>query len=120
MDFSEFSDICLELPGVYYDFPFNETTAVYRLAGKIFALSDVEAFPLSVNLKCQPDYAIELIEQYDFITPGYHMNKKHWITVNSEHSQYDKLIEDLIVNSYNLVFSKLTRKQKEEINELSK
>lgn len=119
MEFSEFSDICLSLPGTYYDFPFDETTAVYRVAGKMFALSRVDEFPLSMNLKCQPEYARELVEQYDFITPGYHMNKKHWITVNSEHSQYDKLLKELIINSYNLVFAKLTRKQKEEINSLS-
>lgn len=119
MEFSEFNDICLELPGAYYDFPFDETTAAYRVAGKMFALTDVEEYPLSVNLKCQPEYVAELVEQYDFITPGYHMNKKHWITFNSEHSQYDNLLKELIVNSYNLVFSKLTRKQKEEVNCLS-
>lgn len=83
--------------------------------GKMYALCGLERFPLSINLKCDPEYAIELRDQYDSITAGYHMSKKHWNTIEIEAGLPTKFIKELIDHSYQLVVSKLPKKVQAEL-----
>lgn len=108
MDIEKFRSICLGLKDVSEEFPFGPGTLVYKVKGKMFALTDLEMFE-SVNLKCDPEEAIELRERYPAVQPGYHMNKAHWNTILMDNSISDKLIEKWIVDSYNLVRSKLPK-----------
>lgn len=107
-------DYCLSKPHVTESFPFDQQTLVFKVAGKMFALADVQEFT-SVNLKCDPENAIELRESYSGIQPGYHMSKKHWNTVlvNSDvsHEMFLRLVDD----SYNLVVSSLPKKLRHEL-----
>ena len=105
MDVERFRAHCLQKPGVTEDLPFGPDTLVFRVVGKIFALCDVHDFD-GINLKCDPERAIELRERYEGITPGYHMNKKHWNTVATDGSVPDKLILELVDHSYALVLGK--------------
>ena len=104
---------CLSKNYVEETFPFDNKTIVWKVAGKMFCLGDIENFD-SINLKCNPEKAIELREQYSQIQPGYHMNKKHWNTVYFELLSED-LIRELLDHSYDLVFESLPKKKKEEI-----
>jgi len=98
------------------DYPFDETTRVYRIANKMFTLTS-DKTPLSVNLKCDPLYALELRSLYQGIIPGYHMNKKHWNTVTLEDSDVDdETAKELIDHSYELVYKSLTKKQREALS----
>ena len=98
--------------GVTFDYPFDEKVRVYRVGEKMFALTSEER-PVSVNLKCDPIYALELRSLYNGIIAGYHMNKKHWNTVTVEDSDVDdETVKELIDHSYELVYEKLTKKQK--------
>lgn len=117
MDIETFRDYCLSKKGVTECFPFDENTLVFKVIDKVFALVDVDEF-VSANLKCNPEWAIELREQYHGITGGYHMNKKHWNTVETNGSVPDKLFFELIDHSYNLVVAKLTGKSKKLFAEL--
>lgn len=110
-------DYCLSKPGATEDFPFDETTLVFRVGGKMFALTDIEDKPTSVNLKCEPEQAIKLREEYQGIEPGYHMNKKHWNTVSAESDVDADLMKELIDTSYELIYSKLPKKVKDKISE---
>ena len=120
MDLGEFRAFCLTLPGVSHDYPFDETTLAMRVggtaekAGKIFALTDTFLFE-SMNLKCDPERAIELRERYPGIVPGWHMNKQHWNTVSTDGSVPDKLLRELIVHSYELVRDSLPKKQRQAL-----
>ncbi len=112
-------DYCLSKKGVTEHFPFDEDTLVFKVGGKMFALSSLKEWENgkpAVNLKCDPDWAQELRGQYDEIQPGYHMSKIHWntIAVNSEIS--DTFVKELIDHSYDLVFKSLTKKIQSEIN----
>ena len=91
MDVERFRLYCLQKPGVTEDLPFGPDTLVFRVIGKIFALCDVREFD-GINLKCDHEWAVELRERHEGITPGYHMNKKHWNTVSTDGSVPDKLI----------------------------
>ena len=106
MTLEQFRAHCIKKPGFSEDFPFGPETLVFRVAGKIFALMDMDLF-LSVNLKCDPERAIELRERYAGIVPGYHMNKKHWVSIDlpSAGAPLDELIRD----SYELVVATLPR-----------
>jgi predicted DNA-binding protein (MmcQ/YjbR family) len=99
--------ICLHNPEVTEDFPFDNDTLVFKVAGKAFALVSLQN-PVSVNLKCNPDKAIELRQQYDAVQPGYHMNKKHWNTVFFNQDLSDKEIIELIKHSYDCVVNGLS------------
>lgn len=114
MNIEQFCEYCLSLPGVTEEFPFGEQTLVYKVAGKMFALTDLEEFS-SVNLKCDPDEAVELRERYEGVTPGYHMNKKHWNTVDMHSNIPNKLILEWIKNSYDLVVASLPKKEREKL-----
>lgn len=114
MNIEEFREYCLLKKGVTEEFPFDEVTLVFKVCGKMFSLTGLdEAF--SINLKCDPEKAIELREKYEAVIPGYHMDKKHWNTINMDDSISDKLIKEWIDHSYNLVAEKLTKAQKKEI-----
>jgi len=100
---------CLSKEGVTEGFPFDESTLVFKVMGKMFALTDlVDEF--SINLKCDPEKAIELREMYASVQPGYHMSKKHWNTIYVDGSISDKLICEWIDDSYNLIVASLPAK----------
>jgi predicted DNA-binding protein (MmcQ/YjbR family) len=104
---------CLALPGAVEDFPFGEETSVFKVAGKMFAAGGLgEAPPLRINLKCDPELAIGLRRSHPAILPGYHMNKRHWNTVVVDGSLADRMVLDLIEDSYDLVVASLTKAQR--------
>ena len=115
MNIEEFRSYCLLKKGVTEGFPFDDTTLVMKVLNKMFALANLDG-DLSINLKCAPEKALELREQYPAVLPGYHMNKKHWNTVMIDDSIPDTLIKEWIDNSYNLVLSKLPKKEREKLN----
>jgi predicted DNA-binding protein (MmcQ/YjbR family) len=108
---------CLSKKGVTEEFPFGEETLVFKVMGKMFALTNVLSFA-SVNLKCEPEKGAELREKYASVLPGYHMNKKHWITVLMDGSITDKLVKEWIDRSYELVSASLPKVQKEALKQL--
>ena len=110
MDVETFHAVCLGKKGVEAGFPFDETTLVFKVMGKIFALTGLDESKFTVNLKCDPERALELRERYPEIQPGYHMSKKHWNTVDFEGSLPDKLLLELIDHSYELVVAGLPLK----------
>ncbi len=113
MNFKQLEKYIMKKQGVTFDYPFDDIVRVYRIAEKMFALTSEEK-PLRVNLKCDPMYALELRSLYEGIIAGYHMNKKHWNTVSLEESDVDEeTIKELIDHSYELIYSKLTKKQRE-------
>ena len=119
MNIEEFRDYCLAKKGVTESFPFDEQTLVFNVMGKMFALSGLEHQPSKANLKCDPERSIELREEYDgLITPGFHMSKLHWNTVELEMNLPHQLLLELIDHSYELVIKGLTKKLKEELNNL--
>lgn len=109
MDIHLFRNYCLAKPGASEDTPFDADTLCFRVGGKIFAIIDIELFQ-SVNLKCLPEKAEEIRAQYPSVSPGYHMNKKHWNTVPFDGSVSDSLIFQWVDHSYNLVFGSLPKK----------
>lgn len=113
MDIETARDYCLSLPQVTEDFPFDETTLVFRIGGKIFAMMDLENTEWFV-LKCEPEYAIELRERHLEIAPAWHMNKKHWNQLNLFGSLPDGLVRSLICHSYNEVVKKMPKRVKSE------
>lgn len=114
MNLETFRKYCFSKKGVAEDFPFGEETMVFRVGGKIFAITSF-AIPLSVNLKCDPGNAVELRERYEEVQPGYHMNKKHWNTVNFEGRIPGKELIHMIDHSYELVVKGLSRKFRMEL-----
>jgi predicted DNA-binding protein (MmcQ/YjbR family) len=114
MNIEQLQEYCISLPGVTEEFPFGEETLVYKVKGKIFALTNIDNFQ-SVNLKCDPEIAVELRERYDGVTPGYHMNKKHWNTVDVHSNIPNKLLYEWIRNSYDLVVKSLPKKDRESL-----
>ena len=109
MYLEELREYCLSKKGVEEGLPFGEDTLVFKVMGKIFALTGISAAD-RVNLKCDPDYAIELREKFTEILPGYHMNKKHWNTVILNEGLDKKLIKKLVDHSYELVAASLPKK----------
>ena len=107
MDPSELRDLCLSFTGAEETFPFGPKTSVFKVAGKMFALSQLGAESLRVSLKCEPDLAVALREAHAAVLPGYHLNKRHWNTVIVDGSLPDDTIRDMIEDSYDLVVSKL-------------
>ena len=117
MNIEELRAYCIAKPGVTEDFPFDETTLVFKVMDKLFALTDLEG-NLSVNLKCTPEKAIELRELHSCVLPGYHMNKKHWNTVLVDGTVSDQQVREWIDHSYELVVEKLSKKQQNELSKL--
>ena len=118
MNIEELQLYCTGKKGVTEEFPFDETTLVFKVVGKIFAICGLAEPELRVNLKCDPDRAVELRDMYSEIIPGWHMNKKHWNTVYLEQSLSNALICQLIDHSYDLVVSKLTKTEKRFLDSL--
>lgn len=113
MNIEDFRAYCLGLPAVSEDLPFDDRVLVFKVGGKIFALTDIVNFT-SVNLKCDPERAIELRERFDAVKPGYHMSKKHWNTIEMDGSIGDSLVFEWTKSSYDLVLNGLTKKQRIE------
>lgn len=117
MNIEAYRKYCLTKKGVTEEFPFGEETLVFKVMGKMFALTDVESFE-SINLKVDPEVGAELRERFSSVLPGYHMNKKHWITVMLDGSINDKLLCQWIDNSYTLVSASLPKRDKETLKKL--
>lgn len=118
MDIEYFRQYCLAKKGVTEEFPFDEVTLVFKVIGKMFALTGLAREEFTVNLKCDPERAEELRDRYPEITPGFHMNKKHWNTVSCEGALDGKLILELIDHSYDLVVKKMPKKLRLELESL--
>jgi predicted DNA-binding protein (MmcQ/YjbR family) len=112
----ELKAICLAFAGAREEFPFDEVNSVFKVAGKIFALSRLGGVPLRVSLKCDPDLALQLRASYPSITAGYHLNKRHWNTVEIDGSVPDQLLRDMVEDSYDLVVAGLPRAQRERLS----
>jgi predicted DNA-binding protein (MmcQ/YjbR family) len=115
MDAAGLRACCLDRPGTVEEFPFGPETSVFKVAGKMFALSALERAPLEVSLKCEPELAVGLRASYDAIRPGYHLNKRHWNTVTVDGSLSDQLVRDLVEDSYDLVVSALPARVREQL-----
>ena len=105
-------DRCLSLPGAEETFPFGPENSVFKVAGKVFALSRLDATPLRVSLKCEPLLAEQLREAHAAVIPGYHLNKRHWNTVILDGSLPDEMVGDMIEDSYDLIVSKLAQSRR--------
>ena len=114
MDIEKLRRHCLSKTGATEDFPFDESTLAFRIKGKMFCLTDLDK-PDSINLKCDPEKAVELREEHEEIIPGFHMNKRHWNTVDINGTLTDSFIFDLVDHSYDLVVKTLPRKLRAEI-----
>lgn len=115
MNIEQIREYCIKKKGVTEEFPFDEETLVFKVAGKIFLLASLDSVPLQINLKCDPEKAIELREQYEAVQPGYHMNKKHWNTIVIDGSIQKQKILDWIDHSYNLVAAGLKKSDLEKL-----
>lgn len=104
-------EYCLSKEGVEEGFPFGEGALVFKVNGKMFLLASLDEQPLSFNVKCDPQKAIELREQFSSIIPGYHMNKKHWNTVIVDGTIPAQLLKEMIDDSYALVLKPLAKKK---------
>lgn len=114
MNFEKFREYCLSKKNVTECFPFDETTLVFKVMGKMFAMTSLDEEP-SANLKCDPEKAIELRERYSCVHPGYHMNKQHWNTIYFDCSVPDKIFYEWVDHSYNLVVEKLPKRDRDKI-----
>ena len=119
MDTTELRNALINFPAVTEEEPFGPDTIVYKVAGKVYALSTYQS-PLAVNLKCDSTRAQELRNRYDAVQPGYHMNKKHWNTVTIDGSLPKSLLLELIEHSYDLVVNGLPKKAQKKVKEMSK
>lgn len=119
MDIESFRDYCLAKKGVEESFPFDDVTLVFKVMGKMFALTGLDSDEFTVNLKCEPGWAEELREEYpEDVRPGYHMNKQHWNTVHFEGSLDNALLLRLINHSYDLIVASLPKKLQRQLEEL--
>jgi predicted DNA-binding protein (MmcQ/YjbR family) len=109
MDVESFREYCLAKPSTSESTPFGEDVLVFKVAGKMFALAALDEVPATVNLKCDPDLALELRDQYEQVRPGYHMNKKHWNTVEIEGGIPEAELRRMIDHSYELVVKSLPK-----------
>ncbi len=117
MDIEEFRNFCLSFKGASEDFPFDENTLAFKVMDKIFAITNLETFD-GINLKCDPVKAAMLRDLYADVKPGYHMNKRHWNTINPQGKLDDELIKEWIKDSYNLVVEGLPRKKQKKLEKL--
>ncbi|MDQ1038735.1 putative DNA-binding protein (MmcQ/YjbR family) [Streptomyces sp. V3I8] len=109
----ELRTLCLSFDAAVEEFPFTPETSVFKVLGKMFALSSLETRPLKVNLKCDPEDAVRLRGEHEgLIAPGWHMNKRHWNTVTADGALPDRLVRELVEDSYDLVVAKLPRAER--------
>ncbi len=118
MNVEEFYNYCLAKPGVEETFPFNETTLVFKVMGKMFALTGLDNEEFTVNLKCDPEYSVQLREEHEDVRPGFHMSKKHWNTVHFQGQLSDTFLCELVDHSYDLVVKKLRKADREVLEKL--
>jgi predicted DNA-binding protein (MmcQ/YjbR family) len=104
---------CLGRPYAVEEFPFGPETSVFKVGGKMFALTALDARPLTVSLKCEPSLAEALRAEHPTVLPGYHLNKRHWITVTLDDSLPDELVLGLLEDSYDLVVDRLPKRERE-------
>jgi len=109
MDWRELREQCLALPGSVEEFPFGDEVSVFKVGGKMFALSHLEGEPLQLSVKCDPELAVQLRTAYPAIAPGYHLNKRHWNTITLDGSVADPMVCDLLGDSYDLVVASLPK-----------
>ncbi|WP_414942172.1 MmcQ/YjbR family DNA-binding protein [Amycolatopsis sp. cmx-11-51] len=107
--------LCLGFPGARAEFPFDEHSSVFKVAGKMFALSALKAKPLRISLKCEPDLAVRLRAEHPAIIPGYHLNKQHWNTVELDGSLTDDFVREMLEDSYDLVVAGLPKREREKL-----
>ena len=115
MDLASFREYCLSQPGATEDMPFGEDVLVFRVGGKMFALAPLDEVPATANLKCDPNLALELRDRYEQVTPGYHMNKKHWNTVEIDCGIPDAELGKMIDHSYELVTKSLPKARRKNL-----
>jgi predicted DNA-binding protein (MmcQ/YjbR family) len=108
-------DLCSSLPNAVEDYPFGDDVAVFKIGGKMFALVMLTGEPGSVNLKCDPDWALELRAMHAAVRPGYHQNKRHWNTVDLDGTVNDADLREMIDHSYELVISRLPRSERDRL-----
>lgn len=116
MNIEDLRHFCLSLKGAEEKMPFDDKTLVFSVKNKMFCLTNIEEYEY-INLKCNPDEAVLLRERYSEVTPGYHMNKKHWNSIETQGAISDKQIKEWIVNSYDLVVAGLPKKIQKELTE---
>lgn len=115
MNIESISEYCRKKKGVTEDFPFDEDTLAIRVLNKIFLLASLEKIPLQINLKCDPEYAVELREKYDSVQPGYHMNKSHWNTVILDGTIPVTELREMIDDSYEQVVEGLKKADRDKL-----
>ena len=115
MDLTQLREYCLSKPRATEGTPFGPDVLVFKVRGKMFALAALEEVPTTVNLKCDPDLALELRDRYEQIQPGYHMNKKHWNTVEIESGIPDAEVREMIDHSYELVTQSLSKAERKKL-----
>lgn len=115
MNIEELREYCLSKAKATECFPFDDVTLVFKVMDKMFALIPLDK-ELQISLKCDPEKAIELRERHPAIQPAYHFNKKHWNMIFVDGSINDEFIYEMVDHSYDLIVSKLTKKQKEELS----
>jgi predicted DNA-binding protein (MmcQ/YjbR family) len=115
MDLEQFREYCLSKVGATESMPFGEGVLVFKVAGKIFALAALDEIPATVNLKCDPDLALELRDRYEQVRSGYHMNKKHWNTVEIDRGVPEAELRKMIEHSYDLVVRVLAKAQRDQL-----
>jgi predicted DNA-binding protein (MmcQ/YjbR family) len=114
MDIEQIREYCINKKGVTESLPFDDTTLVFKVGNKMFALLSLDTNG-NINLKCEPEEAIRLREQHFFVKPGFHMNKQHWNTIEDSPQISTKLLRQWIDDSYQLIFDKLPKKIQEEV-----
>lgn len=112
---AELRDLCLARSGAIEDFPFGSEVSVFKVGGKMFALSMLNRTPLEVSLKCEPELALQLRDTYAAIRPGYHLNKRHWNTLTIDGSLSEQFLREQIEDSYDLVVSALPKRTREAL-----
>jgi predicted DNA-binding protein (MmcQ/YjbR family) len=115
MNIEALQEYCLAKKGVTESLPFGPDNLVFKVGGKLFLLASLDAVPLRFNVKCDPDTAVQLRDEYSCVLPGYHMNKMHWNTIVCDGSAADKYLRQWIDASYDLVWRSLPKKVKLEI-----
>jgi len=119
MNIEELRDYCLSFAGASESMPFDDTTLVFKVMDKMFALTSLDG-ELSISVKCNPELAIELRERYSCVVPGYHMNKVHWNTVFIDGTVAEVLVKEWITRSYTLIVAALPKKLKDELAQIQK
>lgn len=118
MNIEELRDYCISKKGVEETLPFGPETLVFKVMGKAFLLTGLDSNPIQFNVKCDPEKAIELREQYPCVLPGYHMNKKHWNTIIVDSTANYKLLCEWVDHSYNLVVKGLSKIEQKKLTKM--